>query len=282
MKDTLKDLLKLINFELNRMSKFLYGLIAFTLISNLIAYILLPVRFMYQVNEYMQINSKTIEQAVNMFGRYSFFDITNSLFLIGPIFVGITGLFFYSIFTWYHEWFGKNTFAYRLLLLPVARMNIFFSKLITVFIGIFALIATQMISLAIGFPIVSMIVDSNFLANINLMEAIHMNLTYHYILPLNFWMFLAINGIGLILLILLFTFILMERSFGIKGIIMGVVYAGFALLVILFPLFIPNILQNYYILYHSETILLEVLVFTIVGIVSLVTSRYLINHKITV
>lgn len=282
MKDTLKDLLKLINFELNRMSKFLYALIAFTLVSNLIAYILLPVRFMNRINEYMQTNSATIEQTISFFGRFSFFNITNSLFLVGPIFVGITGLLFYSIFTWYREWFGKNTFAYRLLLLPVARMNIFFSKLITVFIGIFALIATQMVSLAIGFPIVSMIVDSNFLADVSLIEAIHMNLTYHYILPLNFWMFLAINGIGLVLLILLFTFILMERSFGLKGIILGIFYTALSLLVILFPLFIPEILQNYYILYQSETAILEVIVFTLVGMVSLATSRYLIKNKITV
>ena len=95
-------------------------------------------------------------------------------------------------------------------------------------------------------------------------------------------MFLAINGIGLVLLILLFTFILMERSFGLKGIILGIFYTALSLLVILFPLFIPEILQNYYILYQSETAILEVIVFTLVGMVSLATSRYLIKNKITV
>ena len=282
MKETMKALLKLINFELDRMSKFLYALMGFTLVSNLIAYTLLPIRFMNQINEYMRINNASIEETIDSFGRFFFYDITESLWLVGPIFMGITGLLFYSIFTWYREWFGKNTFAYRLLLLPTARMNIFFSKLIVVFIGIFTLIATQMLSLAIGYPIVSMIIDPSFMGDISLMQALHMNLAYHYIFPINIWMFLMVNGIGLILLIVLFTFILMERSFGLRGIILGVPYAALALLVVLFPVFIPRILQNHYILYSSEMVMLEVFAFTLVGIISLATSRYLINHKITV
>lgn len=282
MKERLKDLIKLINFEFDRMSKFLFGLMAFTFVSNLIAYISLPMRFMNQVNEYMRTNTTTLEQTIRFFGRFSFFTVTNSFWLIGPIIVGITGLIFYSIFTWYREWFGKNTFAYRLLLLPTPRMNIFFSKLITIFIGILTLIATQMISLAIGYPIVSMIVNSDFLANITLWDAMEMTFAYRFIFPMNTWMFLAINGIGLILLLVLFTFILMERSFGLKGILLGILYAALSLIVILFPLFIPNILENYYILYLSETIMLEILMFTLVGFTSLFISRYLINYKITV
>lgn len=282
MKKSLKDLWKLTNFEFERMSKFLYALMGFTLVSNFIAYILLPVRFMNRVNEFLAGNMASIEQTRSMFGTFSFYTITNSLWIVGPIIVGITGLLLYSFFTWYREWFGKNTFAYRLLLLPTARMNIFFAKLITIFTGIFSLIATQMLSLAIGYPIVSMIVDSDFLANIRLIEALNMNLTFHYIFPMNTWMFLAVNGIGLVLLLVLFSVILMERSFGWRGIIMGIVYASSSLILILFPFAIPRLAQNYYILYSSETVLIEVVLFALVGLLSILISRYLINHKITV
>lgn len=282
MKKSIDDLLKLTNFELQRMSKFLFGLIGFTLVSNLIGYFYVPLRFMSRINQYIAENSASVEEALDMFGTFSFFDMTNSFWLLAPIAIGISGMLFYSVFTWYREWFGKNTFAYRLLMLPIQRMNIFFSKLITIFLGIFTLLSTQMVSLVIGYPIVSMIVDSNFFHDLSLIESIHMQFTYSFLLPINIGMFLAINGIGLIFLLVLFTIILMERSYGIKGIIMGVFYGATAVGLFIFPAFIPNLLKNYYILYDSEMILIEIFLFTLVGIFSILTSHYLINNKITI
>lgn len=282
MKKSIEDLLKLTNFELQRMSKFLFGLIGFTLVSDFIGYFYVPIRFMSRINKFIAENSASVDEALDMFGTFSFFNMTNTLWIVGPIALGISGMLFYSIFTWYREWFGKNTFAYRLLILPVERMTIFFSKLITIFIAIFALLSTQMVSLAIGYPIVSMIIDSDFFHSLSLMESIHMNMSFHYLFPINPLAFLGIIGIGLVLLLVLFTIILMERSFGIKGIIMGVFYGGTALALIIFPAFIPNLLKNYYILYSSESILIEVFIFTVIGLISIFTSRYLINKKITV
>lgn len=282
MKKSIDNLLKLTNFELQRMSKFLFGLIGITLVSNLIGYLYVPFRFMSRINRFMVENSASVEEAWDMFGTFSFFDMTNTLWLVAPIALGISGMLFYSLFTWYREWFGKNTFAYRLLMLPIERMTIFFSKLIAVFISIFALLSTQMVSLAIGYPIVSMIVDSDFLYNLSLMEVIHMNPTFRYLFPTNPRLFLAVNGIGLVFLLVLFTIILLERSFGIKGIILGVIYGGAALAFIIFPAFLSNILKNYYILYSSETILIEIFVFIVIGLISIFISRYLIDNKITV
>lgn len=282
MKKTIDNVLKLTNFELQRMSKFLFGLMGITLISNLIAYFYVPFRFMSRINKFMSENSASVEEALEIFGTFSFADMIHSFWIVGPIALGIAGMLFYSVFTWYREWFGKNTFVYRLMMLPIERINIFFSKLITIFIGIFGLLSTQMVSLAIGYPIISMIIDSDFYNNLSLMEAVHTNMSFHYLFPINIKMFLTVNGIGLIFLLVLFTIILMERSFGIKGILMGIFYGGVALALIIFPVFIPNLLKNYYILYNSELILIEILLFIVVGLVSIFISRYLINNKITV
>lgn len=282
MKKSIDNILKLINFELERISKFLFGLMGITLISNLIAYFYVPFRFMSRINKFMSENSASVEETLEIFGTFSFADMIHSFWIIGPIALGIAGMLFYSVFTWYREWFGKNTFVYRLMMLPIERMNIFFSKLITIFIGIFALLSTQMVSLAVGYPIVSMIINSDFFHNLSLMEAVHMNMSFHYLFPINIRMFLTVNGIGLIFLLILFTIILMERSFGIKGILIGIFYGGIALSLIIFPVFIPNFLKNYYILYNSELILIEILLFIVVGLVSIFISRYLINNKITV
>ncbi|MDZ7836095.1 MAG: hypothetical protein U5K84_12970 [Alkalibacterium sp.] len=176
----------------------------------------------------------------------------------------------------------KNTFAYRLLMLPVNRMTLYFSKLITLFIGIFTLISTQMISLFIGYPIVSAIIESAYSAELGLMEAVQMNFLFVYLFPLDLGYFLIINGIGLILLLVLFTVILMERSFAVKGILLGIGYAICSLAVVLFPISLPDLLKNNYIFYDSELMIIEALLITTVGAVSLVLSRHLINKKITV
>ena len=34
----------------------------------------------------------------------------------------------YVFFIWYRDWLGKYTFAYRLLMLPTTRINIYFAK----------------------------------------------------------------------------------------------------------------------------------------------------------
>lgn len=282
MKEKLKEFVKLTNFEFERMSKFLFGLMGFTLITNLIAYFLVPFQYMRRVNEYINTNSVTINEAKDMYPPFSFFDMTNTFWIIGPILVGITALLMYSVFTWYREWFGKNTFAYRLLILPISRIIIFFSKLINIFIGIFALIASQMLSLAIGYPIMNMIIDKEFLADMSLIESVRANVSFHYLFPFEVKRFIAIIGMGLVFLIILFTLILLERSYGIKGIILGIVYGVLSGLVIALPIFIPNLLKNYYFLYESERVFLLILSFAFVGLSSIYISRYLLNKKITV
>lgn len=282
MKKSLHTLLKLTNFEMERLSKFLFTLMGLTLLLNLVGYIYTPMQHMGKINEYITQNSATTQQALDAFGRFSFYDVTQTLWIVGPIAIGVSGLLLYSIFIWYREWFGKNTFAYRLLMLPVSRMTLYFSKLITVFIGIFTLIATQMISLFIGYPIVSAIIESAYAAEIGLMESLRMNFLFIYLFPLEPGYFLVINGIGMILLLVLFTVILMERSFAFKGILLGIGYAVCSLAIVLFPLSLPDLLKNNYILYDSELMIIEIVLITIVGAVSLLLSRHLINKKITV
>lgn len=282
MKKSLHTLLKLTNFELERLSKLLFTLMGLTLLINLVGYIYTPMQHMGKINEYIAQNSATTQQALDTFGRFSFYDVTQTLWIAGPIEIGVSGLLFYAVFIWYREWFGKNTFAYRLLMLPVSRMTLYFSKLITVFIGIFTLIATQMISLFIGYPIVSAIIESAYAAEIGLMESLRMNFLFIYLFPLEPGYFLVINGIGMILLLVLFTVILMERSFAFKGILLGIGYAVCSLAIVLFPLSLPDLLKNNYILYDSELMIIEIVLITIVGAVSLLLSRHLINKKITV
>ena len=47
---------------------------------------------------------------------------------MGPIALCVVVLIIYVFFIWYRDWLGKNTFIYRLLMLPTARIQCLFSK----------------------------------------------------------------------------------------------------------------------------------------------------------
>ena len=281
MKKSLSPLLKLTNFELSRLSKFLFTLMGLTVLANLVGYIYIPMKFMDKINKFTIESSATTEEVLNSLGTLSFYDVTMSLWIVAPIAIGVSGLLFYSVFIWYREWFGKNTFAYRLLMLPVSRMTLFFSKFIVIFIGIFTLISTQIVSLFIGYPIVSAIVDGTYFSSLGLIESMYMHPLFLILFPLepNYFLILIV---GATVLLVMFTLILMERSFASKGILFGIGYAMIALAIVLFPLFLSDIFNNNYLIYSSELVIIEVVLMIIVSISSLFTSRYLINNKITV
>lgn len=282
MKKSLKSLLNLTTFELDRMSKFLYVLIGITLLANLTSYILTPMRYINRMNQHMSTQSATSQQALEYYSSFSFYDAIDTFWIAAPIALGISGFLFYSVFIWYREWLGKNTFAYRLLMLPVPRMHLYFSKLIVIYLGIFSLITTQIISLFIGFQIVSAIVPGEWFASMTLIQAIHTNLLFIYILPVDLMYFFMVNGIGLVFIVVLFTLILMERSFAVKGIVVGIIYGVSALALTVFPLFLADIFQNQYILYDSEVLLLIISILALITLTSLFVSRHLLTKKITI
>lgn len=282
MKKSLKSLLNLTSFEFDRISKFLYVLIAITLAANLTGYIMTPLRYVNRLNAYMVQESATSQQAVQNFGELSYFEVMSTEWIFGPVALGISGLLLYSLFIWYREWMGKNTFAYRLLMLPVPRMHLFYSKLVILYLSIFTLISVQIISLFVGFQIFSAIVPGEWQSSMTFISALNMHSFFYYILPLDPWFFLSINGIGIVFLLVLFTVILMERSFSFKGIVLGIAYAVSVLFIALLPAFLPDIIGNHYFFYTSELIALIIILLGLISFASIMISHYLLNKKITI
>ena len=203
-----------------------------------------------------------------------------SLFAL-PIAFAVGGMMLYCFFIWYREWNGKNTFVYRLLMLPTQRINIFFSKLTVVFTSILGLIATQIILLAIGNWVLQAIVPADFMLNLNTIEIAGSSNLLYYFIPTSFIDFLIYYGMGFVFLIVLFTVILLERSFHIPGIFMGVLYA-FISGIIFFSPFLLELTMEVDILYSSEKLLLNFATGILVSGISIWLSHYLLNKKITV
>ena len=282
MNKSLKSFVHLTSFEVNRLFKFLVSIMSLTVLANLIGFTLVPWQYTSDINQYMVQENATATQALDIFSPFTLSRVTHSFWVMGPVALGVIAFLFYSFFIWYREWFGRNTFAYRLLMLPVSRMQLFFSKLLTIFIGIFSLVSIKLISLYIGHHIALAIVPEEFTTNLSFLHMLSEQFTFYYVLPIESSFFFPSIGLGLVFLIVLFTIILMERSFAIKGIVMGAAYGTGALLLVVFPFFLGDLFSNYYLLYDSELLLIEVTILLIISIVSIGISRHLLKHKITI
>ena len=85
----------------------------------------------------------------NNHGTMSFLNISKSVWFMGPIIVCGVTLIIYVFFIWYRDWLGKNTFSYRLLMLPTARINVYLAKATTILLYVLGLVALQLLLLPI-------------------------------------------------------------------------------------------------------------------------------------
>src|SRR5699024_8235314 len=129
---SMKNYLKLVNFELNRFIKLYAILIAITIISQISGVIVISRQYLNHAHETIFEESMSQADYLLQYGTMSFQRITQSIWVMGPIALCIVALLFYVFLIWYRDWFGKNTFIYRLLMLPTARLNVYLAKATTI------------------------------------------------------------------------------------------------------------------------------------------------------
>ena len=89
------------------------------------------------------------DEFIEHYGKMSFLNFSQSAWFLGPIAVCGVTLIIYVFFIWYRDWFGKNTFSYRLLMLPTARINVYLAKATTILLYVLGLVALQLLLLPI-------------------------------------------------------------------------------------------------------------------------------------
>ena len=120
--------LKLVHFELNRFFKIYLVLIGMTILFQIIAVITESKTYLNRANDLIYKELMPKAQFIEQYGTFSFFEVTNSTWFLGPIALCIAALIIYVFFIWYRDWLGKNTFTYRLLMLPTDSNEYLFSK----------------------------------------------------------------------------------------------------------------------------------------------------------
>mgnify|MGYP001256715970 CR=1 FL=1 len=278
----MKNFLKLLNFELNRFMKLFIILLITIAVIQIAGTIILASSYMKRANNAVIQGGMTQHEFIEMYSTFSMMDVIHSLWFMGPIAIGVAALLFYVVFIWYRDWFARNTFIYRLLMLPTSRMNIFFSKATTIMLTVLALVAYQIILLNIEMTITKWIVPKVYRQDLRIVDLVAGSEYLSIVLPRGLAEFVIAYGLGLGFIVVIFTVILFERSYRLKGIIIGLLYAFIAFVLFGLPISLQILLFGNIYLYPMEVLIVQIVMWAIIVGVSLIISRYLLKNKVTV
>ncbi|WP_285399868.1 hypothetical protein [Lysinibacillus sp. fls2-241-R2A-57] len=269
----MKNYLKLLNFEVNRFFKLYLALIGLIIVSQFIGAIVVSKGYMDRADQ----NQLSMSQYVKDYFSFNYF--FDSEWFLMPIFFSIAMLMIYVFFIWYRDWFGKNTFIYRLLMLPTERITIYFAKLTTIMILVLGLVTLQILLIPIEIQIVNSIIPTELQSHFSLYDINSLEM-WDWVYPNTFTEFILIYGVGLIFVAVLFTAILIERSYGLKGIFFAIVYGMLSFGVFFAPILVNEFNGGYF--YSLEVLLMVLVMGTIVLGSAIWIANHLLKYKIRV
>jgi hypothetical protein len=277
----MKSYLKLVNFEFNRSAKIFAILLGIILIVQIAGVIVLSKLYLNMANEKIYEELMPKAEFLTNFGQMSFLSVTRSVWFLGPIALCIAGVGFYIFLIWYRDWFGKNTFIYRLLMLPTTRLNVFYAKITNILLMTIGFVAFQLVLLPIETTIFKWKLPKEFRVDMNVKEIVSSMPELNILIPNSFIEGILYYGAGFMVVSILFTAILFERSFRWKGMFVGILFSLVAIAVFISPLLLQEFVLNDF-FYPLELFVLEIVMGVIVLAVSIWMSGFLLKNKITV
>lgn len=273
--------IKLVNFELSRFMKIYLVLIGVTIVAQVAGVIV-------KANQYMGDANKTIfedlvpkAQFLEQTGPMTMVHVVKSMWFMGPIALCVVTLAIYIFLIWYRDWVGKNTFIYRLLMLPTSRLNLYFAKATSIFLMVLGLVSIQLILLPLESTILTWVVPSDFRMDMTVDQIINSFLYLVILFPKSFIEFVLYYGAGFMVMTVLFTTVLFERSYKWKGIVLGAGYGLLSVVVFVSPL-LPMLISGNDYLYPIEMLIVEIIMGLIVTAAAIWLGGFLLKKKITV
>ncbi|WP_413305975.1 hypothetical protein AA0X95_04815 [Bacillus sp. 1P10SD] len=272
--------LKLVNFEFTRFWKLFVVLMGVTIVSQIIGVIYKARKYVSQSNQMIYEEHLSKSEFLEQFGTLSLLNISQTLWFIGPIGLCMVVLLIYVFFIWYRDWLGKNTFIYRLLMLPTARLHVYLAKATTIFLFTISLVAMQLVLFPIENYILKMIVPQEFRTDLSVYEMTKFP-DLQIMFPNTFTEFVLYYGGGIAAVMIVFTAILFERSYRLKGVFYGLLYSAASVFIFLLPLLVNTfILNNYF--YPLELFFMELGTGILVLAGAIWTGNFLIQKKVRV
>lgn len=269
---------KLLQFEFNRLWKVLVGLILFNMVVQ-------PLGVIWSTYRYFNRDvsaGTTLEMPGTVARALAFNEVTQSGIVTLAILFTVFALIFYTFYTWYREWYGKSRFSYRLMMIPGNRMQVYFAKLLALYIGVLLLVALQIVLLAVGNWIFEWVLSEDVIRPIHLFELYYWNAFGNEIfLPV---LQIMINRyvMGFMTLNIVFVGILLERSFGLAGFISGL---AFYLISLIGSVAVISVIggQAYkWYLFYDEALYVMYGIMVLYTLICIGISHYLINHRLRV
>ncbi|GAA0320658.1 hypothetical protein ACFQ4Z_12610 [Oceanobacillus oncorhynchi subsp. oncorhynchi] len=271
---------KLVNFEFRRFLPIYIMLLAAVFLLQAAGVLYYAFMVKSEITESVMKLGIPKEQFLQDNGYVSIGNILSSFLFTLPIVIAAVTIFIYVLFIWYRDWLGKNTFIYRLLMLPVKRIQLFFSKLAAILIFVFGLIAYQVAILPALQVILKLIIPVDYRLDLTIQGMIRSFYYLKFLLPEKFIDFVINYGFGTAFVIILFTMILIERSYRFKGVFMAVFYGIGALILVFSPYILQIIVKGYF--YETELLWMQFAIAIILSAVSVFFSNHLLNRKIRV
>lgn len=269
---------KLLQFEFNRLWKVLIGLILFNIVIQ-------PLGVIWSTYRYFNRDvsaGTTLEMPGTVARALAFNEVTQSGIVTLAILFTVFALIFYTFYTWYREWYGKSRFSYRLMMIPGNRMQVYFAKLLALYIGVLLLVALQIVLLAVGNWIFEWVLSEDVIRPIHLFELYYWNdFGNEIFLPV---LQIMINRyvMGFMTLNIVFVGILLERSFGLAGFISGL---AFYLISLIGSVAVISVIggQAYkWYLFYDEALYMMYGIMVLYTLICIGISHYLINHRLRV
>lgn len=272
--------LKLVHMEIFRFRYFLLGMM---LVTAIMQHVVISIAALNEMEKRLDPGwnqSNSIFQNGKMSFSYIMFNNIQPLYAL-PVLLCMMTLILYVFLIWYRDWFGRRTFIYRLLMLPASRKYIYLSKLTAIFIFVMGMIAFQVVMLNTEQVLFNMIVPNEMRVSSTYADAIETNIVLAVLLPRHFDQFICSYGLGMIGVMVLFTAVLLERSYGRLGILYASIYAAACSTLAIFS-YRGGLAYTRSLLYPSEKLIIFVLVIGLIGVVSLISGFRLIEKKVTV
>jgi len=276
---------RLLNFEIRRFRWMLVGLMAITAalqIGSLVTTLLTKLESRRQ--NLLSWNGAQ-QDFESKWPPFSFVNLVEQELLMEfawPILIGVAVIGIYIFFIWYREWFGKDTFVYRLLMLPQPRFHIYLAKGCAIVLFTFSLVAFQIVLIPLERWLFHLIVPEEMRLPSDFSAAVRAHPAWEILLPEAADQFVFSYGVGIISVMAAFTAILLERSFRGIGIVYGIGYAVVCAAAMVLPMEVLDMRNPDARLYPGEVLAVELTACAVVALVSLGLGYWLINRKITV
>lgn len=274
----MKHFVKLLNFEVSRFM-LLFSIMMGAIVGCQFTSVLFSAKdFVNRVQQVMKDENISVVQYAEQYGKFDITFILSTPTFYAPIVFGITVLVLYVFFIWYRDWFGRANFSYRLFMLPMNRIHVYFSKLVTILLFIFTALVVEIAVLYSMTSVVQWIVPAELYEQISL-QHIFVYEFLSLILPVSVTTFAFNYVLGIAGVTVVFTAIIFERSYRLKGIGFGILYTLLAVALISIPVLYQTMTSM---LFINELMLATASMAIVVIVMSIFVAKHLLTNKINV